>query len=160
MPHSTLTISTTQTMATVMVTPRPILQGNNFLCTSSVLHKDKETVFTLHELIIHPPNKDIPMNAVEIGGRTTIINVLKKLLNDGIVMPLLAFYAYIVNNEQDCCIKKATVEPMLEQAAARIAAVVEAECPTNQPILKSLIQDNVDKRRKTYATASNPSKQN
>ena len=40
---------------------------------------------------------------------------------------------------------KATVEPSLEQAAARIAAVVEAERPANRPTLKGLIHDDVDK---------------
>jgi hypothetical protein len=40
---------------------------------------------------------------------------------------------------------KATVEPSLEQVAARIAAVVEAEHPANCPTLKGLIQDDVDK---------------
>ncbi len=37
------------------------------------------------------------------------------------------------------------MEPLLEQVAARIAAVVEAKCPTNHPTLKGLIHDDVDK---------------
>jgi len=37
------------------------------------------------------------------------------------------------------------VEPSLEQAAAHITAVVEAECPANHPTLKGLIHDDVDK---------------
>jgi hypothetical protein len=37
------------------------------------------------------------------------------------------------------------MEPQLEQAATRIAAVVEAECPANRPTLKGLIHDDVDK---------------
>jgi hypothetical protein len=40
---------------------------------------------------------------------------------------------------------KATVEPLLEQVAARIAAVVEAERPANCLTLKGLIHDDVDK---------------
>jgi hypothetical protein len=32
-----------------------------------------------------------------------------------------------------------------EQAAARIAVVVEAECATNHPTLKGLIHEDVDK---------------
>jgi hypothetical protein len=88
MPCLTLTISTTLTIATVMMTLRPILQGNNFVHALSVIHK--ETALALHELNIHPPNKDTLMKIVKIGGRTTIINVLNKLLYDGIFMPLLA----------------------------------------------------------------------
>ena len=46
------------------------------------------------------------------------------------------------------------MEPLLEQVAARIAAVVEAERPTNKPTLKGLIHNNAD----TYTAASNLSK--
>jgi hypothetical protein len=46
------------------------------------------------------------------------------------------------------------MEPLLEQVGARIAAVVEAERPTNKPTFKGLIHNNID----TYTTASNPSK--
>ena len=42
-------------------------------------------------------------------------------------------------------LQKATVEPLLKQAAARIAAVVKAERPANCPTLKGLIHDDVDK---------------
>jgi hypothetical protein len=55
------------------------------------------------------------------------------------------FHACVVNNAQDRRIVKATVEPQLQHAAARIAAVVEAEGPTNRPTLKGLIHDDVDK---------------
>jgi hypothetical protein len=58
--------------------------------------------------------------------------------------PLLVFHAQIVNNVQDRRIAKATVEPLLEQVAACIAAVVEAERPANRPTPKGLIHDNVD----------------
>ncbi len=37
------------------------------------------------------------------------------------------------------------MEPQLEHAAARIAAVVKAERPANRPTLKGLIHDDVDK---------------
>ncbi len=37
------------------------------------------------------------------------------------------------------------MEPLLEQVAAHIAAVVKAEHPANHPTLKGLIHDNVDK---------------
>jgi hypothetical protein len=106
-PCSTLTIFITPTMATVMMTPRPIFPGNYFVCTSLLLHA--ETALALHELNIHPPNKDTTMNIVKIGGRTTIINALKRLLDDGIIMPLQVFHVHIVNSEQEWCIKKATI---------------------------------------------------
>ena len=83
--------------------------------------------------------------APTIGGRAPIISALKTLLDDGIIKPLLIFHTRIVHNAQDRRIAKATVEPLLEQAAARIAAVVEAERPANCPTLKGLIHDDVDK---------------
>jgi hypothetical protein len=110
MPRLTLTISTTPTIATAMVTLRPIFPGNNFVPALLVLHA--ETTLALHELYIHPPTKDTLMKVVKIRGCTTIINALKKLLDDGIVMPLQAFHAHIVHNEQDWRIKKATMEPL------------------------------------------------
>lgn len=55
------------------------------------------------------------------------------------------FRVSIVANAQDRCISRATVEPQLEHAAARIAAVVDAERPANRPTLKGLIHDDVDK---------------
>ena len=67
------------------------------------------------------------------------------MLDDGIITPLQVYHARIVNNAQDRRIAKATVEPQLNQAAARIAAVVEAERPANRPTLKGLIHDDVDK---------------
>jgi hypothetical protein len=78
-------------------------------------------------------------------GRTAVISALKTLLDDGIVTPLRTFHARIINSAQDRRIAKATVEPQLEQAAARIAAVVDAERPANRPTLKGLIHDDVDK---------------
>ncbi len=51
---------------------------------------------------------------------------------------------------QDPRIAKATVEPLLKQAAVRIAAVVKAECPANCPTLKGLIHDNVDKTTEEF----------
>ena len=80
-----------------------------------------------------------------ISGQATIIDMLKKLLDDGIVAPLQVFRARIIDNERDRRIAKATVEPQLEHAAERIAAVVNAERPANRPTLKGLIHDDVDK---------------
>ena len=60
-------------------------------------------------------------------------------------MPLWLFHARIINNKQDCCIMKTTMEPLLEQAAAHIAVVVEAKRPANRPTRKGLIHNNVDK---------------
>ncbi len=45
-------------------------------------------------------------------------------------------------------IMKATAQPTLEDAAACIAAVVEAECPATHPTLKGLIHKDVDKTTK------------
>lgn len=59
--------------------------------------------------------------------------------------PLQAFHAHIANNAQACQIMKATKEPMFDQAAARIAAIVEAQRPANRPTIKGLIHDDVDK---------------
>jgi len=67
------------------------------------------------------------------------------LLDNGIVTPMRVFHARVVDNAQDRRITKATVEPQLEHAVARIAAVVEAERPANRPTLKGLIHDDVDK---------------
>ena len=67
------------------------------------------------------------------------------LLDKGIVKMLQVFKARTVNNKQDRCIMKATAEPLLEQAAARIAAVVEAEQPVNCPTLKRIIHVDVEK---------------
>ncbi len=77
MPYLTSNISTTPTMATAMMTPRPIFPGNNFISVLLVIHA--ETALALCELNIHPPYKDTLMNIVKIGGCTTIINVLKRL---------------------------------------------------------------------------------
>ena len=79
-------------------------------------------------------------------GQATITAMLKTLLDDGIIAPLQIFRVGIINKEQDRRIARATVEPQLEHAAARIAAVVEAERPANRPTLKGLIHDDVDKR--------------
>ena len=66
-------------------------------------------------------------------------------LDEGIVEPIHQFHTCLVSNEQEQCISKAMVEPALEQAAACIAAVVEAERPINHPTLKGLIHEDVDK---------------
>ncbi len=68
------------------------------------------------------------------------------LLDDRMVTPLRVFHACVVDNAQDRRITKATVEPQLKHAAARIAAVVEAERPANRPTLKGLIHEDVDKK--------------
>ena len=81
-----------------------------------------------------------------IDGRAAIISALKMLLDDGIITMLRVFHERVVDNAQDRRITKATVEPQLDHAAARIAAVVEAERPANRPTLKGLIHDDVDKK--------------
>ncbi|KAL3763565.1 hypothetical protein ACHAW5_008108, partial [Stephanodiscus triporus] len=125
-PRSMSSISTTPTveMATA-VTPGSILPRNDFRRAASILHD--ATTAAIREIDHVAANEYTP---ARINGRTTIITMLKTLLDDGI---------------QDRRIARATVAPQLEQAAARIAAVVEAECPANRPTLKGLIHDDVDK---------------
>jgi hypothetical protein len=149
-PHSTLTIATTPTMAMAAVTPGSILPGNDFRRAASMLHA--ATALAIRELNAPPASKDAKMNPVNltaptIGGRTTIVNALKTLLDNRIINPLQVFHDHITNNEQDRRIMKATVEPLLEQVAARITAVAKAERPANHPTLKGLIHNDVDKMR-------------
>jgi hypothetical protein len=54
----------------------------------------------------------------------------------------------LISNKEEHRITKATVQPPLEDAAACIAAVVEAEHPANRPTLKGLIHKDVDKTTK------------
>jgi hypothetical protein len=89
--------------------------------------------------------KSINIVTLSIGGRGNIITALKTLLDQGIVEPIRQFHTCLVSNEQERRISRATVEPALKQAAACIAAVVEAERPTNRPTLKGLIHKDVDK---------------
>jgi len=70
---------------------------------------------------------------------------LKTLLDQGIVEPIRQFHTCLASKEQERRISKATVAPALKQAAAKIAAVVEAERPTNRPTLKGLIHEDVNK---------------
>jgi hypothetical protein len=79
-----------------------------------------------------------------INGRDTVINALAMLLKDGIIKPLKAFHAHTAARKQSRRITKATEEPQLKQAAARIAAVVEAERPINHSTIKGLIHVDVD----------------
>jgi hypothetical protein len=107
------------------------------------------TTEAIRDIVVTATGNDSP-NVPEVpmppnDGRETVINALKKLLDDGIVKPLQMFHALAVNNEQDRRIIKATSEPLLEQAATRIAAVVEAERPVNHPTLKGIIHVDVEK---------------
>jgi hypothetical protein len=43
----------------------------------------------------------VDLTAPTIGGRTTIVNAPKTLLDDGIIKPLQVFHAHITNNAQD-----------------------------------------------------------
>jgi hypothetical protein len=84
-------------------------------------------------------------DAAIVGGRTIVLVAMKKLMEQGLVGPLLQFHACITRNQQEQRIAKATIEPCLTSAAERIAAVVEAERPASRPTLKGLIHDDVDK---------------
>jgi hypothetical protein len=147
MPCSTSTISTTPTVAMVTDTPGSILPGNDFRRASSVLHA--KTNAAICNINAPAAGKVVQINAIDLaaptmGGPATIISVLKALLDGIILKPLLVFHVQITDNAQDRWIAKATVEPLLKQAATRIAAVVEAKRPTNRPTLKGLIHNDVD----------------
>ena len=105
-----------------IIIPGSILPGNDFRRASLVLHA--ATNAAKREINTPAVGEDVQMNAINladptIGGCATIISALKALLDNGILKPLLVFHARIVNNAQDRRITKATVEPLLEQAAAR-----------------------------------------
>ena len=135
-------------MATATVTPGLILPRNDFRRVASLLHH--ETNAAIGDIVAIAASEDVPRNMTDstmptIDGRAAVISALKTLLVDGIITPLRVFYGRVVDNAQDRHITKATIEPQLEHAAARIAAVVEAERPANRPTLKGLIHDDVDK---------------
>jgi len=93
-----------------------------------------ETNAAIREIVTITADEDFPRKITDsmtpmIDRRAAVISALKTLLDNGIVTPM-------------------TVEPQLEHAAARIAAVVEAERPANRPTLKGLIHDDVDKKTK------------
>ncbi len=146
-PCLTSTLSMMPMMAAATRTPGSIIPGNPYVQASLLLHE--ETAMAIRD--IHAPKgKDVPVESVGvtgliIGGRAPIINALKALINEGIIAPLKQFHACIIINKQERWIAKATTEPNLEQAAAQITAVVEAEQPPNRPTLKGLIHNDVDK---------------
>jgi hypothetical protein len=80
-----------------------------------------------------------------IVGRAIVISALKALLDQGTVEPIRQFCVQLISNKEERRITKATVQTALEDAAACIAAVVEAERPTNCPTLKGLIHKDVNK---------------
>ena len=138
--------SPTATTMTPMVTPRSL--PCPYRNAASMLHR--VTTEAIRDIVVTAAGNDSPKNVPEVprppnDGRETVINALKTLLDDGIVKPLQMFHALAVNNEQDRRIIKATSEPLLEQAATRIAAVVEAERPVNHPTLKGIIHVDVEK---------------
>jgi hypothetical protein len=152
-PRTTLTLSSISTNAGIItLTPGTILPRNLCMQALSLLHC--KTAAAIWE--INAPTKsteNTPMESIEmatpsIGGWRNIITALKTLLNRGIVEPICQFHTCLGSNKQERCISKATVEPALEQAAARIAAVVKAERPTNRLTLKGLIHEDVDKTTK------------
>jgi hypothetical protein len=67
-PHSTLTISTTPTMAMATVTPGSILPGNDFTRAASMLHA--ATALAICELNAPPASKDAKMNPVNLTAPT------------------------------------------------------------------------------------------
>ena len=151
---TTSTLSSVSTNAGIITqTPGTILPGNPYVRASSLLHR--ETAAAIWEInaptdstVDTPMDNMIDMTTPSIGGRMNVITALKTLLDQGIVEPIRQFHTCLTSNEQERRISKATVEPALEQAAARIAAVVEAERPTNRPTLKGLIHEDVDKTTK------------
>jgi hypothetical protein len=83
-----------------------------------------------------------------IGAQAIVISTLKALLDQGIVEPIRLFCVQLISNKETRWITKVTMQPTLEDAAACIAAVVEAECPTNCPNRKGLVHKDVDKTTK------------
>ncbi len=142
---SSLSTTPTVVMTTAMVTPGAILPGNDFRRAASLLHT--ETQAAIRDIYTFATNEEAPTDWMmpTTDGRDAVLSALKTLLTNGIATPLRAFHARVVDNAQARRIAKATVEPQLEHAAARIAAVVEAERPANRPTLKGLIHEDVDK---------------
>jgi hypothetical protein len=85
---------------------------------------------------------------ITIGGQAIVISALKALFDQGIVKPIRQFHVQLISNKEMHRIVKATVQPTLEDDAACIAAVVEAECPATRPTLKGLIHKDVNKTTK------------
>jgi hypothetical protein len=85
---------------------------------------------------------------ITIGGQAIVISALKAILDQSIVEPMRLFCVQLISNEETHRITKATLQPTLEDAAACIAAVVEAERPAKCPTLKGLIHEDVDKTTK------------
>ena len=141
----------TATVTTTLVTPRSTLTTpvliNPYVSAASALHR--ETTAAIRDIVTTATSTDAPsetpgVTTPVINGREAVINALVKLLKDGIIKPLKAFHAHTAAYEQTRRITKATIEPQLEQAAARIAAVVEAERPINHSTIKGLIHVDVD----------------
>jgi hypothetical protein len=152
-PQSTSTISLTPTrMTTATITPGTIIPGNLYVWASSLLHH--KTAAALREINIPREPEDMPMELVAdsteitIGGRAILTSTLKAILDQGIVEPIRLFCVQLVSNKETHRITKATAQPTLEDAAACIAAVVEAERPATHPTLKGLIHKDVDKTTK------------
>jgi hypothetical protein len=152
-PRSKSTISLTPTgMTTATITPGTIIPGNPYVRASSLLHH--KTATALREINIPQEPEDMPMELVAnstkitMGGQAIIISALKALLDQGIVEPIRLFCVQLISNKETHRITKATAQPTLEDAAACIAVVVEAECPATRPTLKGLIHKDVDKTTK------------
>jgi hypothetical protein len=145
-PRSVLTDAITPPSARPIVTPGSIIPGNEFRRASSLRHAETTAAIQNINTVAVDTQLDTTHLATSLTReRATIINALALLIDDGVTKPLQAFHTHIANNAQARRIMKATNEPMLDQAAARIAAVVEAERPANRPTLKGLIHDDVDK---------------
>ena len=131
---------------TSMVTP--ISLPCPYRNAASMLHR--ETAQAIRDIAVTTTDTDSPRNVPDVprptnDEREIVINALKTLLDDGIVKPLQVFHALAINNKQDRRITKTTSETLLEHAATRIAAVVEAERPVNHPTLKGIIHTDVGK---------------
>jgi hypothetical protein len=160
-PRSTSSLSTISTaatpparLATALMTQRSIIHTptvslpNPYRLAASLLYEETNTAIrdrvvttTGEDALSDVPNVTTPT----ITGRKTVISALKTLLDNGIDKPLQTFYARTAEHEQNRRITKATVEPQLEQAAARIAAVVDAERPISHSTIKGIIHVDVDK---------------
>jgi hypothetical protein len=117
-----LLLSTTPmvTMAMARVTPGSILPRNDFRRAASLLHH--ETTAAIRDIVVIATGEDVPRNipgatTPTIDGQAAIASALQTLLDDGIVTPLQAFHAHVIDNPQDRRIAKATQQQQQQQIA-------------------------------------------
>ena len=91
-------------------------------------------------------NEDVEMEddtpEVEvIGGRDVIIRSVRDLIVKGFFNPMEMFDKQVKLQEESKRVKKATLKPMLSNAADRIANVINAERPVAPATLRGLVRE-------------------